>query len=93
MNIWDVQHRLLTEQLDAVLYDDAGELTHEQLIRIASALHVILAQHQVNKYGYCRRCRRSSWWRFRRQPCSIQSAFAVAVRQPLDRVYAWALDQ
>jgi hypothetical protein len=55
--IWQIQHRLFVEQLEAI----EAEPTQEQLVRLASATRLLLALHQVNQDGYCRICIRSRW--------------------------------
>lgn len=94
MNIWNVRHRLFTEQLDDLLYSDKGELLDEQLLRLIAGARVLLAQHQVNKQGRCRHCySRSRWWHLkRRKTCTVHSALAVAMNQPLDAVWRWVED-
>jgi hypothetical protein len=70
--VWQIQHRLFMEQLDAI----EAEPTQEQLIRLVNATRMLLILHQVDKDGYCRRCIRSPWWRLQRRICTVYGAFA-----------------
>ena len=74
--IWQIQHRLFTEQLKAV----EAEPTHKQLVRLANATRMLLALHQVDQAGYCRICTRSRWWRLPRRMCTICAAFTRRAR-------------
>lgn len=47
--IWQIQHRLFVEQLEAI----ETEPTQDQLVRLASTTRLLLALHQVNQEGYC----------------------------------------
>ncbi len=69
--IWQIQHRLFVEQLEAI----EAEPTQEQLVRLASATRLLLALHQVNQDGYCLICIRSRWWRLPRRICTVYAAF------------------
>ncbi|MGH8544655.1 MAG: hypothetical protein ACREX3_13725 [Gammaproteobacteria bacterium] len=91
MNIWNVQHRLFAEQLDALL--DTDELP-EELLRIIAAARVLLAQHHVDKQGRCNRCYyRPRWWWLRgRKTCTVHVSFSVAMNQPLGTVWRWTKD-
>lgn len=78
-HIWQIQHRLFVEQLEAI----EVEPTQEQLVRLVSATRVLLFQHQVDQGGYCRICIRSRWWRLPRGTCTIYAGFLSRTEYPL----------
>lgn len=94
MNIWHVQHRLVTEQLEGFLHCDMDEITDEDVARLVCAAYVLVRQHGVDKRGRCRHCyyRSRWWWVRRRKMCTVHSVFAVAMNQPRDAVWRWVED-
>ncbi len=70
-HIWHIQHRLFTEQLEAI----EAEPRQEQLLRLASTTRALLFQHLVDQGGHCRICIRSRRWRLPRHICTIHAAF------------------
>lgn len=47
MNIWHVQHRLLTEQLEGFLHGDMDEITDHDVARLVCAAYVLVKARQV----------------------------------------------
>ncbi|MGQ0772967.1 MAG: hypothetical protein ACT4NY_00865 [Pseudonocardiales bacterium] len=90
----ETQHRLWAEQLRILLDGKHGsrELTAEQTRRLMIAAYVVLQEHQVDKRGKCRHCRRSTWWLWRRKPCTVHVTFKVAMKQPIVVVGGWMED-
>ncbi len=72
MSIWQVRHRLFTEQLDGLLYTEKADSLDEEVLRLTAAARVLLAQHQVDKRGRCQHCYSRSrwWWLKRRKTCT-----------------------
>lgn len=91
---WETQHRLWAEQLKSFVDGKHGsrELTAEQTRRLMIAVYVVLRLHQVNRRGQCRYCWRSTWWPWRRKPCTVHVTFKVAMIQPIKIVRAWLED-
>lgn len=90
----ETQHRLWAEQLGSLLAGKHGsrELTTEQTRRLMIAAYVVLQEHQVDKRGQCRYCRRSTWWPWRRKTCTVHVTFKVAMQQPINIVSKWLAD-
>ena len=98
-SVWEMKHRLWTEQLQQWVEKLSGEkpvepeVVKELAVRLLAMAVILLRQHAVNKRGQCRSCGRPvRMWRFwgtgHRARCV--GLFDFAMGQPWDMVW-WQL--
>ena len=96
--VWGTKHRLLVERCAGLVDCLAGPelvepaLLEEELVRLLLVVVRLLGQHELNKLGHCRYCRRPhrAWRYWRRPRCGIFRALDQAFGQELAVVW-WQL--
>lgn len=58
---------------------DVVSFARQELPRLVSGLRALIAQHEPDADGYCRQCKRGSWWRRHHAPCRVLLAYHLAV--------------